>query len=334
MPDTLGGFNLQSAGFSRLVQVAIHRSVIENLRAKGAYAIPESLLKLGAKPGSTFVRRATLWTDVDPTLTALSEGVVPSPKKMSEDDLEVTVIEVGDYIPVFSQAAYQDGGAENLVMQATKKVARMVELAFENLAKSIYTAGTTTLYGGTGNAASADVAAGDVLTTAMVDELVTQARERDMVPFSDGLYRIVGHPRLFKPLLTEAGSNGAGFVNAAIRGAAGDVAGGVIGDYHGAKFISAGSRGIKLAGAGTGAIDVYKGIIVGKEALALSDLGSIATFVESGGGPTDPLHQIVATIGFRGFIGGTLVSVANTSDGAGTNDADIQRSVLFEAAAA
>lgn len=106
MADTLGGFNLQSTGFSNLVQVAIHRSTIENLRTRGVYAIPESLLKLGAKPGSTFVRRGTLWTDVSPTLSALSEGVVPDPLKMAEDDIEVTVSEVGDYIPVFSQADY------------------------------------------------------------------------------------------------------------------------------------------------------------------------------------------------------------------------------------
>lgn len=334
MADTLGGFNLQSAGFTNLVQVAIHRSAIENLRTRGVYAIPESLLKLGAKPGSTFVRRGTLWTDVDPSLSALSEGVPPSPKKMAEDDIETTVIEVGDYIPIFSQADYQDGGAENLVYQATRKVSRMVELAFENLAKATYLAATTDLYAGTGNAATADVAAGDTLTTAMVDELVAEARENDLEPFSDGLYRIVGHPRLFLPLLTEAGSNGAGFVNAAIRGTAGSVAAGVVGDYHGARFLSAGSRGIKLAGQGTGAVDVYKGILIGKQSLAMSDLGSIKVYTEPGGGPSDPLHQIVATVGFRGFIGAALVEVANTSDGAGVLDTAIRRSVLFEAAAA
>lgn len=210
----------------------------------------------------------------------------------------------------------------------------MVELAFENKAKAVYLAGSTDLYAGSGNTQTSDVAAGDTLDTATVDELVAEARENDLEPFSDGLFRIIGHPRLFLPLLTEAGSNGAGFVNAAIRGTAGSVAAGVIGDYHGARFISAGSRGIKLAGQGAASIDVYKGILIGKQSLAMSDLGSIKTYVEPGGGPSDPLHQITATIGFRGFIGGALVEVANTSDGGGELDTAIRRSVLFEAAAA
>ena len=75
-------------------------------------------------------------------------------------------------------------------------------------------------------------------------------------------------------------------------------------------------------------------MLVGKQSIALSDIGSLKSIVQPGGGPTDPLKQIVATIGFRGFIGGTLVEVSNTSDGAGVLDAAIRRSVTFEAAAA
>jgi hypothetical protein len=173
-----------------------------------------------------------------------------------------------------------------------------------------------------------------VLDTPLVDELVTRARENDLEPFDDGLYRIIGHPRLFKSLQTEAGSNGSGFAPAANHGTVGDLKKGVIGDYHGAKFLSAGSRGLVNPGVGTGSIDVYKGVLVGKQSIALSDLASLRTIIQPGGGPTDPLKQIVATVGFRGFIGGTLVEVANTSDGAGTLDAAIRRSVIFEAAAA
>jgi N4-gp56 family major capsid protein len=333
MPDTLAGFNLQSAGFARTVQAAIHRDVVSLLRAGAVYADPQSVLSLSQVPGSTFVHRATLWTDVPPTLEALDEGVPPSPLKMAEDDLEVTVIEVGDYIPVFSQANYQDGGASKLVMQATTKVARMIFLAFDTLARSVYETATTDAYAGSSNAASADVGAGDVLTTAFVDELVTRARENDLEPFGDGLYRIVGHPRLFKPLLTEA-ADGEGFAPAANQGTVGDLKKGTIGDYHGAKFVSAGSRGIVLAGAGSTGIDLFKGILIGKQSIALSDMASIQSIIQPGGGPSDPLRQIVATVGFRGFIGGKLVEVANFSDGAGVLDADIRRSVLFEAAGA
>jgi len=252
-----------------------------------------------------------------------------------------------------------------------------------------------------------------VLTTAMVDEMVTRARENDIQPFGDGLYRSVGGPRAFKALLTEALANGGGFVNAAnFQQGVGGLTHGLDGDYDGARFISAGSRGLKTAdqvgptiptagnafiastdvctttnphglvagnkirvvsitgGAGLAAAtnyfvvapvtsttfkvsatlngaaiditsdssansiayvnDVFKSILVGKGAIALSDLGSVSNFVEPGGGSADPLRQLVASIGFRGFIGGALVSLANFSDGAGNLSADVKRSVLFE----
>lgn len=330
MPD-IGGFNIGSTGFSDLVQRAIYRNAIRLLRTAAVYAQPESVLALARQDGNNMTVRATLWTDVEPDLSALTEGTPPSPTKMAEDNVEASIIEVGGYIPIFSQANYQLAG---LVAQAVDKVGRQVYLAFDTLARSLYLAGTTDVYAGTGNSATADVAVGDVLTTDLVDELVTRARESDLEPFGDGLYRIVGHPRLFTPLLQEAGTNGTGFAPAANQGTVGDLVKGTIGDYHGARFISAGSRGILLDNAGTSSADVYKGILIGKQSIALTDMSSIETHTDPGGGPTDPLHQIVATVAWKGFLGGVLVDLANFSDGAGNLDASIKRSVLFEAAGA
>ncbi len=329
MADTLGGFNLQSAGFADLVQTAIYRNAIRLLRTAATYALPESVLALARKDGNNMEVRATLWTDVAPDLSPLAEGVPPAPTKMAEDQVEASITEVGGYIPIFSQANYQLAG---LVEQAVNKVGRQVYLAFDTLARNLYEAYPTNVYAGAGNAATGDVDTGDVLTTDMVDELVTIARESDLEPFSDGLYRIVGHPRLFRPLLQEAGTNGTGFAPAANQGTAGDLVKGTIGDYHGARFISAGSRGILLPNEGTSSTDVYKGVLIGRQSIALTDLSSIETHVDPGGGPTDPLHQIIATVAWKGFIGGVVVDLANFSDGAGNLDAPIQRSVLFEAA--
>ena len=61
------------------------------------------------------------------------------------------------------------------------------ELLWDNLAKSVYSAGTTDLYGGSTATSTATLVAGNVLTTAMVDEMVTRARENDIQPFGDGL---------------------------------------------------------------------------------------------------------------------------------------------------
>jgi N4-gp56 family major capsid protein len=338
MADTLAGFNSEANGFDQLVQVAIYRDVIRTLRTQAHYAMPESVLPLQRMDGNNLSVRATLWTDVAPDLTALAEGTPPSPTKMAEDQVTASLTEVGGYIPIFSQAAYQ---LDQLVMQATDKVGRQIYLAFDTFARKLYADSLTDAFAGTANTQTSGIGAGDVLTTALIDEMVTRARESDLEPFADGLYRIVGHPRAFAPLLSEVGAGGGmtGFAPAASFGSAGDLVTGTIGGWHGGLFVSAGSRGIKIATGDAGAdstlaaVDVYKIALVGRSSIALTNLNSVQTIVQQGGGPTDPLRQIVATVGWRGFMGGVLVDAANFSDGAGTLDASIKRSVTAEVAA-
>ncbi len=248
----IGGFNVSATGFSDTLRIAIIRDVIKMLRADAVYALPPSVLPLGpdAGGGNTFQRKATVWTDIPAanggTGSVLVEGTPPSPRKLAEDSLTVTVQEIGDYVPVFSQAAYEYGSGKSIAI-AVDKVARMQFLLWDNLAKSLYAAGSADAFGGVASS-QATLQAGNVLTTAMVDEMVTRARENDLEPFDDGLYRIVGGPRAFKPLFTEAASGGAGFINASNYLAdEGALKGGEIGAYHGAMFISAGSRQIKTA---------------------------------------------------------------------------------------
>jgi hypothetical protein len=411
------GLQLTSTGFSDTVRIAIIRDVLSMLRAEAVYALPESILPLGPDPegGNSFVRKTTLWTDFPAANAGLGSTLVeytpPTPRQMAEDSISVTVAEVGDYVPVSSQAAYQYGEGKALA-QVISKVARMEFLMLDNYARAAYAAGTADLFAGTASSI-ATLQSGNVLTTALVDELVTRAREQDLQPFSDGLFRIIGGPRAFKGLLTEAATNGSGFLNQANgQQAPGDLRMGVIGDYHGARFIGAGSRQIVTAAqvgpaipaAGTAAIaatdtitttgnhglvagnqvrvvtitggaglaaatnyfvvapvgattfkvsatkggaaiditsdssaislayvdDVYRSVLVGKNSIAMADPGSLQHYVEQGGGVGDPLHQTFATVGFRGFYGAGLVSIANFSDGVGTLSADIKRSLTVE----
>lgn len=405
----IGGINLAATNFSDTVRQYIERERVRMLRADSVYAIPESVTSVSPnEDGITFSRKLTAWLDIPAGNsglgTVLTEGTPPAARKLNEDSITLTVQEVGDYIPVFSQAAQQYGVAKALSV-AADKAARMQQLAWDNLARSLYAAATPDLYAG--NASSnATLIAGNVLTTSTLDEMVTQARERDLQPFTDGLYRFIGHPRLFKALFTEASANGGAFVNAANEGTVGDLTKGIVGDYHGARFVTAGSRGIATADVdgpalttaanaaiastdlitatahgltagsrikitaltgGTGLVqgttyyvvapvatdtfkvsatkngaainitadssaftanqvnDVYTGVLVGAGSIALADAGSIKTFIQKGGGVADPLEQTVATIGFRGFVGGTLVSIANFADGAGTASGDVNR---------
>lgn len=290
------GLSLTSTGFTDTTRQAIIRDVIKMLRAEAVYALPESILPLGPDTagGNTFSRKATAWTDFPASNSGLGatlvEGAPPTPRQMAEDSITVTVAEVGEYVPISSQAAYQYG-APKAVAQAVDKVSRMEFLLIDNYAKTTYAAGTADLYAGTASS-QATLQSGNVLTTALIDEMVTRAREQDLQPFSDGLYRIIGGPRAFKPLLTEASTNGGGFLNAANFGTAGDLKSGVIGDYHGAKFISAGSRQIVTADTVGPAIAA-----AGNAAIAATD--------------------IVTTTGNHGLVAGNKVRVVTITGGAG-----------------
>lgn len=415
------GLQLTSTGFADTVRASIKRDVIRMLRTDAVWAQPESILPLGpdAGDGNTFVRKTTAWTDFPASNnglgSTLAEFSPPTPRNMAEDSISVTVQEVGDYVPISSQAAYQYGPSKALA-QVVDKVVRMEFLMLDNYARAAYSAASPDLYGGSASS-NATLQSGQVLTSALVDELVTRARERDLEPFGDGLYRIIGGPRSFKGLMQEASTNGLGFANQ-VNGFAGkglgDLNKGIVGDYHGARFVSAGSRaltaadttGAAIPAAGNAAIaatdvitttgnhglvagnkirvvtitggagltaatnyfvvapvtattfkvsatsggaaidittdssaislayvnDVHSLVLIGKQSIAMADPGSLEHYIEMGGGITDPLHQTYATVGFRGFYGAGLVSIANFSDGAGNLSADINRSLKVNVA--
>ena len=289
MADTLGGFNLQTTNWSDNVVTAIHRHMLANLRpGKLVYADAPSVIPLGPIAGTSFTHKATIVADFEPPpLSALSEGVPPSVLKLALDALTVTAVEVGEFTTVYSQADYQDHGAQGLVASATEKIGWQMARVFDEVARACVAAATPDLYGNNGAGADNLVTAGTngVLNTKIIDEMVTQLRERDVMPYADGLYRLVAHPRVFKPLLEETSNTFGGFLNAANEGAVGDLKAGTIGAYHGVLFQSAGSRGIKLAGDGDSIRPVPR-LRARPQAVALTDPGSITAIAQPGGSPT------------------------------------------------
>lgn len=321
------GFYLGTTNFSATVQKTIIRNMVALLRAAAVYADPATISPLTRSGPSTWQFLETVMTDLgEPSLSALAEGVPPSPLKGAFDTLSVTATEIGDYIRVYSQAESQASGNAGtpgqLVQHATERIARRLFLVHDALAKSIISASTPAIYAGDATSlGSIDV--GDVLTTALVDNIVTTLRERDVKPIQ-GYYRIVGAPRAFIPLQEEAANTFAGFatVDALNGGAA--AKSGTIGFYHGAQFISAGSRAIDSAAGGASSANVATLWCYGEESLLMTPPAPVV-IASPGGGPSDPLHQIVMDLGYREIIGGAINSLASNSDGAGNLVAGVQR---------
>lgn len=326
MPSA-GGFDILAAGFSDTVQTQIERNLLETLRSGLAFTPAGSVVTAAQRPGGNGDYRYTLWTDTDPDLSALDEITPPSPTFMAGDNIEFSGSLIGQYVPISWLASIQAG--EDLVAEAVDKVSRMAAEAYDQVAKAAYEGATTDLFGGSGNVTTGDVAAGDILTPALLVEMITLLRERDVKPLANGRYALVGHPRAFAPLLEDFAD---GTVDAASFGVVGNLIDGAVGSYLGFDFVPT-SRGIVAAGGGTGGIDVHKLAAIGSGSLAMSAVaGNFSAIVRASNDVADPLGQIKATVGYKAFVGAALVEVANRSDGAGIADAQVQRSLTVQVA--
>lgn len=124
--------------------------------------------------------------------------------------------------------------------------------------------GTNVLYSGTGNAATADVAAGDVITATDVRKAVTALR-RNAAPGRRGdLYWCGIHPDVSADLRAATGSGS--WQDLHKYAAPGNFWPGEVGTFEGAFFVE--SARMKLAADGTSSAPVYRTIFAGKEALA------------------------------------------------------------------
>jgi hypothetical protein len=324
LPDTFGGFNLQTSGFARTIQEQIIRNVIDLLRTGLEFTPQGSVIKAVQKPGGSGVYRLTNWTDVEPDLTELSETQPPAPLFLAGDDLEFSAKLIGSFFPVTWLASIEAG--ESLVAQAVSKISRMAAEAYDKIAQTAYDAEASTpdLFGGTGNDAIGEVGSGDCLDANLCVSILTALRSQDIKPLPDGTYHVVGHPQAFDPMLRA-------MVNGTIPGAnfgqVGDLQKGELGRVMGLSFRDT-TRGTFLAGAGLASNDLAVLHVIGAQSLALSEVaGNFAAIVRQSVGTDDPLGQLVATIGYKAFAGAKVVSIANRSDGDGNAEPATKRSL-------
>lgn len=143
-------------------------------------------------------------------------------------------------------------------------LARDQAVSLDNEIGTILYAGTNVTYGGTGNAATADVAAGDNITADNVRVIRTKLRNRAATPRRGELYWCGIHPNVAHDLRA---ATGAGSWREDHRYAAPDLFWpGELGIYEGHFFIE--SARMKNATDGTASAVVYRTLFAGKQALA------------------------------------------------------------------
>lgn len=233
--------------------------------------------------------------------TPLVEGVTPLGKKLSATNITATVQQYGDYVQLTDKLTMTT--EDPVRLEANMILGDQAGNTLDQLTRDVLVTGTNVIYAGTGNAARADVAAGDVITLANIqsaEETLKINNTMWMTSFVDpstGISTVplppsfigINHVYTTKTLRAMTG-----FTKVELYAQPGARMEGEIGKVENTRFIETVNAKV-FTGAGTGSIDVYATLIFGMYAYATSRIAghAIENIVKplGSGGTSDPLNQ-------------------------------------------
>lgn len=240
--------------------------------------------------------------------TALSEGVTPTGSALSVTDITATVAQYGDYVTVSDVVSYESEDA--VLMESAEILGDQAGDTLDQLCRDIINAGTSVSYGGTGHTLRTQVAATELITTALIRAAVrtlknNKARRitRQINPSTGynttpvpASYIGIVHPNITYTLkgLTE-------FTPVEKYSSQMGVVDGEVGKLDEVRFIETTNAKVFTAG-GAGSIDVYSTLILGANAYGITRVSgeALKNIVKPLGsaGSADPLDQR-ATSGWK-----------------------------------
>ena len=248
-------------------------------------------------PGATVVFYK--YADLAAETTELTETVDPDAVAMSDSTVTVTVREYGNAIRTTAKAR---GTA---LLQVDSDAANIIGynagLSIDTIARTELIGGTNVIYAGTGNAATADVAAGDVITAANIRNAVAELRSANAMPIEGTYYALHLSPEQSVDLRSETGAGGwaepANYSDASRRWA------GMVGAFEGCYVME--TPRVFSDTDGAASAEVFRATVTGKQALAkahaLGDgYGELPSIVL--GPQVDKLRRFNA-IGWKALLG-------------------------------
>lgn len=244
--------------------------------------------------------------------TPLTEGTTPAGSELSVTDITATVKQYGDFITVSDVLTYESEDA--VLMEAAEVLGDQNGNTLDQLTRDILAAGTGVVYSGSGNVATADVAAGDVITLANLDSAIANLKANNAMkmtrqvdastgyntsPIKAAFIAII-HPVIGVKVRTLAVASSQ-WIPVEKYASQSGVMEGEIGTYEDIRFVETNNAKIKV-GAGTGAIDVYATLVLAANAYGVTRISgeALKNIVKplGSGGTADPLNQR-ATSGWK-----------------------------------
>lgn len=232
----------------------------------------------------------------------LSEGVTPYSEDLDLGYEEFSCTQAGRLLKLTDKAQKRWAHGD-LTQIASEKVTRNAAATADKRVADVILAGTNVMYAGTNNTQTNGVAAGDVVTGALLRKAAATLKVDDIPTFGDQHYHAIISPAVVFDI--EGDNATGGWMDANKYAGTMALMTGEIGRYAGIRFSESNSAGVK-AGAGTGSIDVYSTTIFGPGAFVFGDWGTIEVFYTAPGGKGDELHQRSA-VGWKGEYGAMIV---------------------------
>jgi N4-gp56 family major capsid protein len=249
------------------------------------------------------------WDDVSAKTTPLTEGVTPVGDSLQLNRKEVEVLQYGNFFEFTDRAL--DEGIESAWAYGSEASGQQAALTETEIVYTALQGGTNVIYSGVGNLATIDVAAGDILTTANLDSAISTLRKahaKKINEIAKGSGNIGTTPvnATFLMFVNEDYKLNiealTGFKSIETYAASGGVQHpGEFGAYKEVRFVADTDMPI-ATGLGTAGIDVYKNVMIAKDAFGVTFLGAtnheLITKSLGEAGSTDPLNQR-ATVGWK-----------------------------------
>jgi N4-gp56 family major capsid protein len=250
-------------------QVAFDRIAYFALRSELLFdAVADVMPVAQAMPGSSV--KFTIFNDLAPVSSTLTEDTDVTPVAMSDSQVEVTLAEYGN--AVNTTAKLRGTSFLDVDSAAANIVGYNAGISVDGVIRDVLSAGTNVIYGGGGAStpsARIDLAVDDIITANDIRKIVAALRSANTVSFN-GMYMSFIHPDVSYDLRRETGVASWRDPHVYV-----DVAGiynGEVGAFEGVRFIETPRAKIfenAFNGAGSvGTGDAYCTHIVGRQALA------------------------------------------------------------------
>lgn len=284
------------------------RNLLERAVASFIHTRFAQVRDIPRKAGSSTIKFRR-YSNLTAATTPLTEGVTPAGSQGSVTDITATALQYGDFITVTDKLQYES--VDPVLLEFSDILGDQAADTIDQLTRDVLAAGTNVIYSGTGNTATDEVAAGDVISYGNFDAASLLLKNNKGKPITRQIdpstgYNTMPIPRCFisfiHPDITAKVATFTGWTPVEKYPNQATVMEDEVGSYtaNGTKirFIESTNAKIKT-GAGTSSIDVYCTLIMAANAYGITRISGEAmkNIVKPLGsaGTADPLDQRATT---------------------------------------